>query len=216
MGMGNWGVGALAVVMLSVMTGASAPIETVAPVDWEPTYNIDPAKAYELVAATPSGATPEKLANSWACDLPITFDYAAGAGIDPATVTQELAYPVRYLQALGYFVGVGEQVPYVTNAPLPKTPGTILVVATNNPDDQPLFAPQNTIAFSSWNDDQTTSAVIGALPKGLSSDVLLHEVGHVLGLSHKDGTVMTVSNYGSIGFDAAETAAIDCRISAGR
>lgn len=211
MGMKYWGIGALAAVLVSVLTGASAPAVEAAPVKWAPTYNIDPAKAYDLVAATPTGVTPAVVSNSWACDLPITVDYAAGAGVDPATVRQELAYPIRYLQALGYFVGIGEEVAYTTNTPIPTTPGTILVVSTNNPDDQPRFVPRKTIGFASWNDDQTTSAVVGTLEEGLSSDVLLHEIGHVLGLSHKDGTVMTASNDGDIGFDAAETAAIDCR-----
>lgn len=217
MGMKHWGIGALAAILVSVMTGATtpaveaAPTVEAAPVQWAPTYNIDPAKAYDLVAATPTDADPAPLANSWSCDLPITIDYAAATGVDAATVRQELAYPVRYLQALGYFVGIGTEVTYTTNAPIPATPGTILVVATNNPDDQPRFVPRKTIGFASWNDDQTTSAVVGTLNEGLSSDVLLHEIGHVLGLSHKDGTVMTASNDGDIGFDAAETAAIDCR-----
>lgn len=221
MGMKHWGIGALAAILVSVMTGATTPAVEAAPApsaavaEWQPTYDINPDLADELIAATPAGATPDPIEAAWNCALPINFDYAAAPGVDLDKLREQMAYPVRYLQGLGYYAAVGNEVPYAVNMPVPSTPGAILVVVTSDRTEQSGLANgTHRAAGRAWGatPGETTSGRISVMStNGMSSDVLLHEVGHVLGLDHKDGTVMTATAVSGLGFDAAETAAIDCR-----
>jgi hypothetical protein len=99
--------------------------------------------------------------------------------------------------------------------PVPSNPGTVIVVVTGDRTEQPGLAfGTHRAAGRSWGatPGATTNGRISIMStNGMSSDVILHEVGHVLGLDHKDGTVMTATADSGLGFDAAETAAIDCR-----
>lgn len=219
MGVRNWGAGVLAAAMVCVMTGAVAPVEMPAqqraPSEWQPTYDIDPSVADELVAATPTGAAPDHRDGVWDCSLPINIEYATAPGVDRDKLLEQMAYPVRYLQGLGYYAAIGNEVPYALNMPVPSTPGTIIVVVTDDRTEQTGLAYGTHRAAGRSGGaipGATTNGRISIMStNGMSSDVILHEVGHVLGLDHKDGTVMTASNDGALGFDAAETAAIDCR-----
>lgn len=219
MGVRNWGVGVLAAAIIGGLSGASAPVEMPtppqAPSEWQPTYDIDPNLADELIAATPTGAVPDHREAVWACSLPINIDYATAPGVDRGKLLEQMAYPVRYLQGLGYYAAVGNEVPYALNMPVPSTPGTIVVVVTSDRTEQPGLAYGTHRAAARNGGSTTGETTAGRISimstNGMSSDVVLHEVGHVLGLDHKDGTVMTASNDGALGFDAAETAAIDCR-----
>lgn len=221
MGVKNWGAGALAAVLVGVMAGALVPAVEAAPAppapvaEWQPTYDIDPGLADELIAATPAGAAPDPLEAVWACGLPINIDYAGAPGVDLDKLREQMAYPVRYLQGLGYYAALGNEVPYTVNMPVPSTPGTIIVVVTGDRAEQSGLAYGTHRAAgraAGTTPDETTSGRISVMStNGMSSDVLLHEVGHVLGLDHKDGTVMTATAVSGLGFDAAETAAIDCR-----
>jgi len=225
MGVKHWGAGVLAAAVISGLSGASAPAVEAAPVveadpqqtpsEWQPTYDIDPSLADELIAATPTGATPDPRKAVWDCGQPINIDYAAAPGVDLDKLLEQLAYPVRYLQGLGYYAAIGNEVPYTLNMPVPSTHGTIVIVVTGDRTEQSGLAngTHRGAARSGGVAPGMTSAgrVSIMSTNGMSSDVILHEIGHILGLDHKDGTVMTETAISGLGFDAAETAAIDCR-----
>lgn len=213
-------LGVLAVIVACGLSSAAAPVQAVpivaAPVAHQE-HLLDPDLADKLVAETPL-AEPEHTDSKWAsCGLTMNIDYAAGPGVDPETIRRELAYPVRYLQALGYVAAIGLEVPYAHNQPTPTTPGTVLVVATLNPSEQPdIRSYRASVTYGHGWPAQSTGKVNVDANTGLSSLVLLHELGHTLGLGHKDGTVMSANGTDSNGFDAAETAAIDCRVPNGK
>ena len=225
MGVKHWGAGVLAAAVISGLSGASAPVVEAAavvesapqqaPSEWQPTYDIDPSVADKLIAATPTGAAPDHREAVWDCSLPINIDYAAAPGTDLDKLREQMAYPVRYLQGLGYYAAIGNEVPYTLSMPVPSTPGTVVVVVTSDRTEQPGLAyGTHRAAARSWGATPgvTTNGRISIMStNGMSSDVLLHEVGHILGLSHKDGSVMTATAVSGLGFDPAETAAVDCR-----
>lgn len=219
MGVKNWWIGALAAVLVSVIPAAAAPVETSpppwAPSEWQPTYSIDPDLADELIASTQTGASPDQRVAVWDCSLPINIDYAAAPGVDRDKLRDQLAYPVRYLQGLGYYAAIGSEVTYEPNMPLPSVAGTVVIAVTSDRSELPGLAGGTNRGSALRGGITPGSTMTGRISimstNGMSSDVVLHELGHILGLSHKDGTVMTATADSGLGFDPAETAAIDCR-----
>lgn len=206
-------LGLVAVVVACGLSSAAAPVQAVtaeaAPVEYHPTYDIDPDLADKFVAETPRGAVAETVARPWDCSLTLNLDYAAGPGVDVKKLREQMAYPVRYLQNLGYVAAIGNEVPYAPNMPMPATPGIVLVVATNNRAEQSGLASGTHRAFGEDNGAGGRISVMAT--NGMASDVILHELGHILGLQHKPGTVMAEGATDSVSFDPSETAAIDCR-----
>jgi len=151
----------------------------------------------------------------WGCELPMTINPAAGAGVKADDITEQLAYPVEYLRGLGYNVTIGEPVDYARNMPTASNVGQVIIAATKNRREQPGLEGQAAYAHTNTSGRDALAATIfaDANPKTgeLAGDILLHELGHVLGLGHKAGTVMAVDWDAPIGFDAAEIAAVDCR-----
>lgn len=182
--------------------------------NWTGTHGLKAADAERAVADTPKSGTPAaRPYGSWDCSQPMTFHPEAGPGVDVADIYRELEYPVAYLNALGYQAGVGEQLPYEPNADRPAERGSITVVVTKNRDDQhDLTTEPKVRAFAQFAQEphNTSAAVVIFEPTGLAGDIILHEVGHVLGLDHKAGTVMNGVGAGSLIFDPDETAAITC------
>jgi hypothetical protein len=216
-------IGLLAVLSLSA---GVVPIEasqqaatrhsSIAPIQWQPTYDIDPATADKLIAETPRGvALPDKTSARWDCHLPMSINYSVAPGVDRANLLRQMAYSVRYLNGLGYYAAVGYEVPYEINAPMPAMPGSVLVIATPDRSEQSGLAGKTYRGYAQWAGETSKESERGLVTlmstNGMSSDVILHEIGHILGLEHKDGTVMTATAVSGLGFDAAETAAIDCR-----
>ena len=140
---------------------------------------------------------------------------AAGTGVTDADIAAQLAYPVEYLRDLGYDVTIGAPVKYERNAATSSTIGQVVVAVTKQRSEQPRLDEQAAMTYTNTSDRSALAATIlvDANPKTgeLAGDILLHELGHVLGLDHKAGTVMDVSWDAPIGFDAAEIAAVDCR-----
>jgi hypothetical protein len=137
---------------------------------------------------------------------------AAAPGVDEAKIRQQLQYPVAYLEALGYDVHVAGASPYRPGMQEPETWGNVIVAATNRPADDPELVGSRGLSWRGKVDDHYVSATITVdAHRGLAGDIILHEFGHVLGLEHKDGTIMAARGEAPVVFDAAETAAIDCR-----
>lgn len=213
-------LGVVAVLVACGLSAAAAPVQAapvveaveVAPAKWHPTLNIDPNRADEIVSATPH-AEPDAIEAKWlSCGLTMNIDYSVEPGIDAAVVRDQLAYPVRYFQALGYTAAIGLEVPYAGEPPVPTVPGEILVVVEKNSkklQDNRWLA---VTTFTAVDSHIQAARIIVDEAGGLSSDVLLHELGHVAGLPHKSGSVMDIpAPSAPIHFDAQETAAIDCR-----
>jgi hypothetical protein len=140
--------------------------------------------------------------------------YAAAPGVDDRVIVKQLEYPVEYLRALGYTVQVVREVSYLAGYRTPTTPGDVLLVVALSGADAKFLRGQNWIAmtertFVGRSIPSAKTTVDGR--SGLASDVLLHEFGHILGMEHKEGSVMGVTDTASLPFDAAETAAVDCR-----
>jgi len=216
-------LGFVAVLVACGLSGSAAPVQAAvvaeaaaaAPAEWQPTYDIDPDLADKLVAETPRGAAPDAVWKRWDCQLTINLDYAAAPGVDINKLRDQMAYPIRYLQNLGYTAAIGNELPYMVNMPMPATPGTVVIVATSDRSEQAGLAFGTHRGFSEGagaSDAAVESGRISIMStNGMSSDVILHELGHTLGLAHKDGSVMTITADSGLGFDAAEAAAIDCR-----
>jgi hypothetical protein len=177
--------------------------------------NLTVQQADAAVASTGKPAKADPTSWRWACDLPMTIQPAVGSGVTEAEIVEQLAYPVEYLRGLGYNVTVGEPVKYQRNAATSSTVGQVVVAVTKSRSEQPGLEGQAAYAHTntSGRDALAATILVDANPKTgeLAGDILLHELGHVLGLGHKAGTVMDVSWDAPIGFDAAEVAAVDCR-----
>lgn len=204
------GVAALAV--LSLSAGAAPAVNQPGQVAAHHEHLLPVELADEAVSST-SPAQADPVVERWpSCQISMNINYAAGPGVNPETMRRELEYPVRYLQNLGYSAAIGNEVSYTKNASMPSGFGEILVVATNDTSEQPLIGTYRGWAVTG-NEFSTTPTGLILLDagRGLSSLVLLHEIGHILGLAHKDGTVMSANGTDSDRYDAAETAAVDCR-----
>lgn len=203
---------------LAALTGCSvaqaAPAHKAAPApavaEWTGTHNLTADAAWDAVAATPA-ADAATLPVRWACDQPMTITVAAAAGVDEAKIRAELAYPVAYLNALGYAAQVQGATPYTPGMKAPETVGSVIIAATNNPTDDAELVDSRAIAMTNQAGDTNTSATIVVDAKrGLASDIILHELGHVIGLDHKAGTIMAAEGQAPTTFDAAETASVRC------
>lgn len=208
-------LGLVAVAVACGLSGAAAPVQAGPAHAGHP---IGPDVADRIVAGT-SSALPDHKDSKWAdCGLPMNIDYAVGPGVDPADVGAALEYPIRYLRDLGYTASLGRRVDFVPNLSTPTTPGAVLVIAAKDRDQMAILSKYpdylaGTNYGPAWPKVSSASIEVDAAGGGLNSETLLHELGHVLGLGHKGGTVMreSLSAGGSQGFDAAEMAAIDCR-----
>lgn len=151
----------------------------------------------------------------WGCQRPMTIRPAAGPGVSISEVQRQLEYPVAALRALGYDVTVGAPIPYRRDAEEAMQRGRVDVVVTAHAREQVELDGKSARTIPNLVGRQALSAtvILDADPKVgvLAGDILLHELGHVIGLDHKDGTVMAESWTAPAGFDAAEVAAVDCR-----
>jgi hypothetical protein len=178
---------------------------------WMGATDLTGLDALDAVAGTPSVAA-KRPAVDWSCNQPMTITVAAGPGVDEARVRQQLQYPVAYLGALGYDVRLTGSTAYVPGMQEPATIGSVVVAVTNRAADDSELVGARAISWRGQTGSHYTSATITVDGRdGLAGDIVLHEFGHVLGLDHKDGTVMAARGEAPVIFDAAETAAIDCR-----
>lgn len=170
-----------------------------------------------VVVQQASAPTPTPLeAWRWSCSLPMVITPSAGPGVKVNDVVRELQMPVSYLRSLGYDVTIGQPAKYVRNAPMAQTVGQVSIVATRHGKDQAELAgaAARTVPNTSGHDALAATIYVDTDPQigDLSADVLLHELGHVLGLGHKDHTVMTAAwDVHPIAFDRGQLAAVDCR-----
>jgi hypothetical protein len=222
MGVKKWGAGLVAAALISAVTASGAPVVAApavlsvpfAPKTLKLSYDLPATLADKQVAETPRIAAPDKMTSRWACTLPIRIYYAAAPGVDARTVVKELAYPVEYLRDLGYTVQIVREVAYHADYRTPVTPGDVLLVVPLSQADAKVLRKNDWWAMTEPMEigNVITSAKITVDGLGgLASDTLTHELGHVLGLDHKPGTVMNERVGAAIAFDPAETAAIDCR-----
>ena len=195
---------------------ATAPVAaaSAASPEWNGATTLTAADALAAVAATPVSDTPAKLEGAWGCSTPITVRPEAGPGVEIGEVYHQLDYSVGYLTALGYRVAVGAPAAYEPNAEAPAKVGTVTIVVTSQPQDQEqLGADKGNRAVTLTSEEGGrigSAAIVVDAKRGLAGDILLHEFGHVLGLGHKDGTVMQAKGASPVVFDADETAAVTC------
>lgn len=219
--MGRRGIVAAAIAATAVVLGgcstshqqAPAPKAVVAPapVKWTGDHNLTATDATAAVDNTAAGE-PVKVPIRWACDQPMIVTVAAGPSVDESEVRKQLEYPVAYLQALGYDVRLQGATAYVPGMEEPTEVGSVVVAATMNPADDAELEDSKALAWRGQTGKHYTSATILVdASGGLAGDIILHEFGHVLGLDHKDGTVMAAVGKAPTAFDASETATIDCR-----
>jgi hypothetical protein len=206
----------LVAVWLAAIAAFAAP--TAHPIATEVTSgrtSLTAQQADAAVASTSTAVKPDPTTWRWACSLPMVIRPAAGSGVSVADITAQLAYPVEYLRGLGYDVTVGAPVKYERNEATSSTVGEVVVAVTKNRREQPGLDGQAAYAHTnaSGRDALAATILVDANPKTgeLAGDILLHELGHVLGLGHKAGTVMAVDWDAPVTFDAGETAAVDCR-----
>jgi hypothetical protein len=222
MGVRRWWAGLVVAALISGITASGAPVVAApavmsvpfAPKPLKLSYDLPATLAYKQVAETPRIATPDKMTGRWACTLPIRIYYAAAPGVDSRTVVKQLEYPVEYLRDLGYTVDIVREVAYRADYKTPVTPGDVLLVVPLSQADAKVLRKNDWWAMTQPMEigNVITSAKITVDGLGgLASDTITHELGHVLGLDHKPGTVMNERVGAAIAFDPAETAAIDCR-----
>lgn len=164
------------------------------------------------VAIVVADVEPQMRETYWRCDLPMTIRPAAGEGVTVGEIREQLRYPVATLRALGYDVTVGAPVDYQQDMPLAQTWGEIVVVAT---DDESEQVELDGVAARAWLNTNGPEIVASTVyvntgDGALSGDVLLHELGHVLGLGHHAGSVMDDGWYAPADFDASDVAAVAC------
>jgi hypothetical protein len=225
MGVKKWGADLVVAALISAVTASGAPVVAAqeapavmavpfAPKPLKLSYGLPATLADKQVAETPRIAEPDKTASRWACTLPIHIYYAAAPGVDSRAVVKQLEYPVEYLRDLGYTVDVVREVAYRSDYRAPVTPGDVLIVVPLSQADAATLRKNDWWAMTEpalvGNQIETAKITVDGAG-GLASDTLTHELGHVLGLDHKPGTVMNERVGAAIAFDAAETAAIDCR-----
>lgn len=218
MGVRIWGTGLVAAAVIAAVTASGAPVvqaaEATQGLTWAEvsyTSGLTADDADKAVAATPPG-TPDVMVRKWACELPIRIYYTAQSTPDLVRVRRELEYPVRYLRDLGYDVTIVRDVAYQSEYPQTGIGDVLLVAAVDDANaarlqGDDLLALTEPMAIG----PTITSAQVTVATEGITSAVLLHEFGHVLGLPHKDGSVMGVTDASALGFDPSETAAVDCR-----
>jgi len=215
MGVKHWGAGLVAAALISAVSASGAPAvqASPAPKPWALVYDLPASDATGYVTQTPHAA-PDKVVGRWACNLPVHIYYAAAPGIDDRVIVKQLEYPVAYLRGLGYNVTITREVSYRPGYHTPTTHGDILLVVALSGADAKYLQDQNWYAMTERN--FVGKSIVAAKTtvdggSGLSSEVLLHEFGHILGLEHKPGAVMGIPTNTSVAFDAGETAAVDCR-----
>lgn len=146
----------------------------------------------------------------------MTVRVAIAPGVDESAVWRELDYPITTMQSLGYDIAVAGTMPYEKNAQAPTVRGSVEIVVAANPADQPDLTDDIGVAKAiaergEQGDMYYSVAVVVNGRTGLRGDYILHELGHAVGLEHKDGTIMQARGDSPATFDSSETAAIDCR-----
>lgn len=177
--------------------------------------SVAPAKA---VPAKVAAVKADEKAWDWSCDLPITIVPMAGHGITHKQMTDALTPAVARIRALGYHVVVAPFATYRHNVTLDGLgSGQVTVTATLKAAEQPSL--EGNAAMTTTKLDDAEADAVGAVIAvdadttlgELSGNVITHELGHVIGLDHKAGTVMAVDWDAPDTFDAAEVAAVSCR-----
>lgn len=214
MGVKKWGSCLIAVGIISAVTASAAPAVPAVSKPWALVFDLPASAATQYVAETPRLVAPDNIGGHWACDLPIHIYYAAAPGVDDRAIVRQLEYPVAYLRGLGYNASIVREVSYHAGYRTPTTRGDVLLVVALNGADAKYLQDQNWYAMTERN--VVGRSIVAAKTtvdggSGLSSEILLHEFGHILGLEHKPGSVMGIPNNTSVAFDAGETAAVDCR-----
>ena len=160
-----------------------------------------------------NGGTPLPVKSRWACSQPMHISVAAPDGFEQQAY-RSLYYPVAYLQALGYNVGMVAPTAYQSDITDQPAAGTVLLVVAPYHQDQSALGINNGAAYlSAGAATRSALVILDGSQEGLDPDVVLHEFGHILGLSHRNaGSVMQESWAANTGhFDADETATVACR-----
>jgi hypothetical protein len=202
---------------LALVTGASAasaPAQapTVAPVAAVPAFTAETARQHAAIAP----GHPVHTEARWSCDQPMRFSIAASASITQETVYNSMLYAVTYLQELGYDAQIVGPHAYVENVGggVPAEDGLVRIVVAANPAEQAEWLTNAVAGTASRKDGaqvKSATVVFDASNQGLNPDIVLHELGHVLGLGHREvGSVMSAGWDNSGHFDADETATVTC------
>lgn len=173
------------------------------------------------VKAAPVKVAPvaaEKMLWHWSCALTMHITPMVGTGVTKAQMTAAMTPAVNQIRALGYKVEVDQFQPYRWNVQTATGLGQVIIAATMKADEQPGLDGNGGMTIPRVDDakpDDELAAVIlvnaDPVVSELSSDLLLHELGHVLGLKHKAGTVMSEGWDDPSTFDASQVAAVSCK-----
>lgn len=213
-GMLRFGCGLAA--SLALFTGASAgsaPAQAPqpAPVAAAPAFTADTAHQHAAIAPGEAIHTDAR----WSCNQPIRFSIAAAEGVTQERVYDSMLYALTYLQDLGYDAQVVGPSAYAENVgAAPAEDGLVQIVVAADPAEQAKWltdAVGGTVTRKAGAQIKSATVVLDAGSQGLNPDIVLHELGHVLGLEHREaGSVMSAGWDNSGAFDAAETATISC------